>query len=269
MSRLAHFARDLQGRLERLFDTSLGPDATPLEISQAVIDDVERKLQPVGRGRKTLPYHRVLVRVKQTNGERAPLEAVFAGLGDRLRVRLGELGCDIPQALDVKVLLLKKAPPEWSDNQWFAVEYHAPAQHTHPPDTPPACSVNITVVKGATARKTYSFTEPVISIGRTPDPTDEEGRIRRNRIAFLDTTDGITETVGRVHAHLRFDRTTRDYRLFDDGSSNGTSIVRDGAAIPVPPRDPRGVRVMSGDEIQVGRALLRIAIGNGPPAQGR
>ena len=83
---------------------------------------------------------------------------------------------------------------------------------------------------------------------------------RRNRVAFLDARDGVTETVGRAHARLRFDAGSRSYRLFDDGSSNGTSIIRDGTTIAVPPRDPRGVRVQSGDEIQVGRALLRIEI---------
>jgi hypothetical protein len=50
----------------------------------------------------------------------------------------------------------------------------------------------------------------------------------------------------------------------DEGSSNGTSVIRNGAAIPVPPRDPRGVRVQSGDEIQVGRAVLRLTIGTQP-----
>ncbi len=261
MSRLSHIARDLQGRIERLFDAPLDANATPLEICQAVMDDVERKLQPVGRGRKTFPYTRLIVRVRQTNGERAPLDAVFAGLSGRLRERLGELGCEAPHALDVKVHVLKKVPAEWTPNQLFAVEYHAAAEGAADNGSPP-CSVIITVLKGATSKKAFTFTEPVISIGRTPDPTDEEGRVRRNRIAFLDTTDGITETVGRVHAHLRFDPRTREYRLFDDGSSNGTCIVREGTAIPVPPRDPRGIRVLSGDEIQVGRAVLRLAIGS-------
>jgi hypothetical protein len=260
VSRLTHIARDLQGRLERLFEVPLGADATPLEISQAVVDEVERKLQPIGRGRKTFPYTRLVVRVSQTNGERAPLEAVFAGLPERLRERFAELGCDISRPVEVKLQLLKKIPAEWAPNQLFAVEYQAPADDTSARDSAAVGCLNITVLKGAAPKKTYSFSEPVISIGRTPDPTDEEGRVRRNRVAFLDVTDGVTETVGRVHAHLRFDAHTREYRIFDDGSSNGTAIVRDGAAIPVPARDPRGVRVLSGDEVQVGRALLRIAI---------
>jgi pSer/pThr/pTyr-binding forkhead associated (FHA) protein len=99
-----------------------------------------------------------------------------------------------------------------------------------------------------------------VSIGRTADPTDDLGRVRRNRIAFMDTVDGVTETVGRAHARLRFDPETGDYRLYDEGSSNGTSIHRDGDVIVVPRRDPRGVRVRSGDEIQVGRAAVRVVI---------
>ena len=260
--RLSHIARDLQVRIERLFDAPLDADATPLEISQAIVDEVERKLQPVGRGRRAFPYTRVVVRIRQPRGDRAALEAAFAGLGDRLRERLVELQCDAPRALGVKVLLLKKTPAEWSPSQLFAVECQSPVESAAAASNASlASSVNITIVKGAASRRAYSFTEPLIAIGRTPDPTDEEGRLRRNRVAFLDTVDGVTETVGRVHAHLRFDSETREYRLFDDGSSNGTSIVRDGAAIPVPPRDPRGVRVCSGDEVQVGRAVLRIVIG--------
>jgi len=72
--------------------------------------------------------------------------------------------------------------------------------------------------------------------------------------------DGVTETVGRAHARLRFDRACGAYRLYDEGSSNGTAILRDGDVITVARRDPRGVRVRTGDEIQVGRALLRIDI---------
>lgn len=260
--RLSHIARDLQVRIERLFDAPLDADATPLEISQAVVDQVERKAQPIGRGRKTFPYTRVVVRIRQTSADRPALDAAFAGLGDRVRERLAELRCDASKALDVKVLLLKKVPADWTPDQLFTVEYQAPpetAAAAHA--TTASSSLNITIVRGASSKKAYSFTEPLISIGRTPDPTDEEGRVRRNRIAFLDTVDGVTETVGRVHAHIRFDPQAREYRLFDDGSSNGTSIVRHGASIPVPPRDPRGVRVCSGDEVQIGRAILRIVIG--------
>ncbi len=117
------------------------------------------------------------------------------------------------------------------------------------------------MLRGATTANTYTFTDSTISIGRSTDPTDELGRVRRNRVAFLDTVDGVTETVGRAHARLRFDGPTEGYRLFDEGSSNGTSIIRAGTTIAVPPRDPRGVRVQSGDEVVIGRAVIRVTLG--------
>ena len=60
-----------------------------------------------------------------------------------------------------------------------------------------------------------------------------------------------------------YDAATRAYWLFDDGSSNGTSIVREGTTIHVAPRDPRGVRVRSGDEVHVGRAVVRVVMDAG------
>jgi hypothetical protein len=120
--------------------------------------------------------------------------------------------------------------------------------------------LSVTVLSGTTTEMVESFTEATVSIGRTADPSDDHGRLRRNRIAFLDIVDGINETVGRAHARVRRDPVTAEYRLFDEGSRNGTSILRDGELIVVHRRDPRGVRVRSGDEIHVGRAVLRIEI---------
>lgn len=261
--RLSHIGKDLQSRLKRMFDTPLEADATPLEICQAALDEIERKLQPIGRGRRVFPYTRVVVRVGQTTNDRVALEAAFAGFDGRLRERLAELRCQPPSALEAKVVILKKIPADWPSSRLFLIHYQTPqeiaASAQNAADTLP---VHITILKGAAARKAYNFTDQVISIGRTADPTDETGRVRRNRIAFLDTADGVTETVGRAHAHIRFDARSREYRVFDDGSSNGTAIVRNGSTIPVLPRDPRGVRVRSGDEIQIGRALIRIAIGS-------
>ena len=92
------------------------------------------------------------------------------------------------------------------------------------------------------------------------EATDASGRIRRNDVAFLDRVDGVTETVGRAHARFRRDEKTGEYRVFDEGSRNGTSIVRSGATIVVPPTDPRGVRVETGDEVRLGRALIRLSV---------
>jgi hypothetical protein len=269
VTRLAGMGRDIGARLRQYFEAPLDGDATPLEIAQAVLDDVERRVQPVGRGERVFPYTHVAVRVLAAGEARASVEAVFDGFADRVHERLAEVRC-APRRITVTVVCVDEPDEPWPAGRRFDVQYTketavaaAPA-----PDAPGTAvvteppSLHVTVLKGAATDPAFTFTESTVSIGRSADPTDGFGRVRRNRIAFLDTVDGVTETVGRAHARLRFDAVTGEYRLFDEGSSNGTSIVRDGDVIVVHRRDPRGVRVRSGDEIQVGRALLRIEIGD-------
>jgi hypothetical protein len=261
-ARLTEIGKDLQSRLKKFFDTPLDAAATPLEISQAVLDAVEKRVEPVGRGRRVFPYTRLLLRVRQVHNDRAPLESALEGIDLKIRERLAEVRCDVPRSIDVRIAFLKKAPAEWKPDQMFAIDYireaESPVPVAPPMDLP---AVHIAVIRGAATESSYTFTEPLISIGRSPDLIDELWRKRRNRVAFLDTVDGVTETVGRSHARLRFDSASREYRLFDDGSSNGTAIIRGATTITVPPRDPRGVRVQSGDEVQVGRAVIKVVVG--------
>jgi hypothetical protein len=260
--RIANIGREMHARLKKYFDPPLDASATPLEVCQAVLEDVERRIEPVGRGRRAFPYTRLMIHVRQPHADRAPLEAVFGTIGPRIRERLEELRCDFPRALDVAVTYLLDAPDTWGPDQLFAVDYARDPQRAPPGARTPAQTplVHVSVLRGASTQDTYTFSEPTISIGRSTDATDDVGRTRRNRVAFLDTSDGITETVGRAHARLRFDTATQAYQLFDEGSSNGTSIIRGGTTIPVPRRDPRGVRVQSGDEVVIGRAVIRLTL---------
>lgn len=266
-ARLKDIGRDWHTRLRRFFDTPLDAEATPLEICQAVLDEVEGKVQPVGRGRRVFPYNRLVIRVRPSGADRPALEAAFGTLPVRVRERLREMQCD-GGGVDVKVALLKRVPADWPEGQWFALDCFGDPGTAAAPSATPAAFVQIIVVKGAASSRSYTFTEQVISIGRTAEPADDRGQVRRNRVAFLDKVDGVTETVGRAHARLRFDPKTGDYYVLDEGSSNGTSVIRGGTAIPVPPRDPRGVRVLSGDEVQVGRAVLRLVLGSPQPRNG-
>jgi hypothetical protein len=262
---LAEKTRDLHARLKKFFDTPLDAASTPLEIRHAILDDVERRVEPIGRGLRVFPYTRLSIRIKQVQPDRAPLESALEGLEADIRERLREVRCEPPRVLEVRVVYLRKSPPEWRPDQMFAVDCAREAQVQAPvapaAASAPVPSLRVTVLKGAATETRYTFTDPVVSIGRSEDPTDALGRVRRNRVAFVDTVDGVTETVGRAHARLRFDQEAHEFRLFDDGSSNGTSIIRGGSTIAVQPRDPRGVRIQSGDEIQVGRAVLRVTVG--------
>jgi hypothetical protein len=257
--RLAEMGKDLQTRLRKFFDTPLDGTATPLEICQAVLDEVERRVQPLGRGRRAFPYTRLVVQIRSSVEDRPAFEATCADLDRRILERLAELRCDPPPSLDVSVATLETVPAGWPSDRLFTIDYFREndARKTTA-QSPPI--LHVTVLKGAATEPAFTFNETVVAIGRTDEPTDELGRTRRNRVAFIDARDGITETVGRAHARLRFDPTTGGYLLFDDGSSNGTAIVRDGETIPVPRLDPRGILVRSGDEIQIGRARLRVEI---------
>ena len=265
VNRLAGFGKDLHSRLRTFFDTPLDANATPLEIGQAVLDDVERQVQPVARGRRVFPFVGLVIRVRTAPASSAAMMAAFEDFAARVRERLAEVRCESPQRLDVDLECLDASPASWPATRVFDVTYVADEASAKGSvrGTPTALAtplVHVTVIAGAAVESSWHFSEGTVSIGRSADPADELGYVRRNRIAFLDVVDGINETVGRAHARLRCDAAAREVRLFDEGSRNGTSILRDGDVIAVHRRDPRGVRLRSGDEIRLGRALLRVEI---------
>lgn len=257
---LWHMGRDLQARLRGFFDNPPDPDATPLELLHAALDELERRIQPAGRGRRIFPYDRVAVRIAQPGADPVALEAVFRQLPQRLQDRLAELKCEAPERIEATVSLVEAG--EGEPARLLTVE--CTTERREPPVAAGATypPLRIAVVKGRCTEAEYAFEEPVIAIGRTAEPTDAFGQVRINHVAFLDERDGVTETVGRAHAKLQFDPQSGHYHVFNESSSNPTSIVRAGKMIRVAPRDPRGIRVQSGDHLQLGRALLRITIGH-------
>lgn len=257
-ARLLQIGRGLQSRLKEIFDTPLETDATPLELLQASLDDLERRIQPAGRGRRVFPYDRIAVRIAQPGADPAAIEAVFGQLEPRLRERFAELRCEAPEIIDVSVSLVD--PIGDGTQPLLQVQCSMTGDAREAAPVPVARTLKITVMKGQCTEREYVFEEPVISIGRTAEPADAFGQVRHNHVAFLETRDGINETVGRAHARLQFDETSGRYHLFNESSSNPTSILRAGKTIRVAPRDPRGVRIESGDQLQLGRAVLRVTL---------
>lgn len=261
-ARLRTIGRDLQSRLKDFFDSPVGDDAAPIELLEATLDRLERKVQPAGRGRRVFPYDRIVVRIAQRDADAPAIDAVFARLEERLRARLAEMNCDAPEALDVDVAVA--AAEDDDARPVLTVDCGRTQEIRKAPAPAPADSrptMSIEVIKGQCEAAEYSFDEPVVAIGRTPEPSDAFGVVRRNHVAFLDVRDGTTETVGRAHARLQFDPASGHYLLFNEASSNPTCIVRGGKVIRVASRDPRGVRVQSGDQIQLGRAVLKVTFG--------
>jgi pSer/pThr/pTyr-binding forkhead associated (FHA) protein len=244
--------------VKTILDGSLHPDAQPLEVRRAVVDAIERKVEPVGAGRRVLPYNRLVVRLfAPPDVERPALGAAFSDLDAKVRERLREVRCEPPAGLECKVAFVKKRPADWSDGQLFSVEYQNRVDAVAPPQAESSPTVRITVVQGTATRKSYTISDPLILIGRTAEVSDKSGRVRRNHVAFSDAN----STVSRAHARLKYNVARGEFRLLDDGSRRGTFVVRGASTIPVLQRDPRGVRIQSGDEIQLGDARLRVVLG--------
>ena len=258
-ARLLNIGRDLQSRLKAFFENPLEAGATPLELLQAALEDLERRVQPAGRGRKTFPYDRVVVHITQHGADEAAIHAVFRDFGTRLRERLRELNCDAPADIETRVALDGSAGEGTATTIRLECGGTAAAHPAELAAATPRGPIRLTVVKGQCAEAEYLLDDPIIAIGRTAAPTDALGQVRYNHVAFAETRDGINETVGRAHARLQFDPASGSYVLYNESSSNPTSIIRGGRAIRVAPRDPRGVRVLAGDQLQLGRAVLRVA----------
>lgn len=267
-ARLLHIGRDLHSKLKTFFEHPLDASATPLELLQASLEEIERRVQPAGRGRRAFPYGRVTVRITQPSADEAAIQAVFADLPLRLRERLAELNCETPATIDTRVVL---EPAEAGAPTAIQVECSGASPLRGPAAAGPSVvpvqrpTVRLTVVKGQCAEPEYVLDEPVIAIGRTAEPTDAQGLVRFNHVAFLETRDGVNETVARAHARVQFDQSAGYYVVFNESSSNPTSLTRAGRMIRVPPRDPRGVRILSGDQIQLGRAVLRVTLEQDQP----
>ena len=65
-------------------------------------------------------------------------------------------------------------------------------------------------------------------------------------------------TVSRAHAHLEL--IDGEFRLFDDGSSYGTSVLHEGALSEAPRPGTRGLRLWPGDEIYFGQVRVQFEL---------
>jgi hypothetical protein len=270
MKKLVEHARTIGGTVvdavRRAVDPPLDEDARPIDIKRAIVEAVEQHAEPAGAGRRVLPGDAVHVKVLADNTDaRRALEAVLVDLRDTVAARLNELQCTVPRRFTVDVNYARRPPADWRPGQRIAVSLTQSAPsgpHDSGKDeagtTVPSLMVDI--VRGQAAENQFTFPGPVVRIGRSSDPTDERGRPRFNDLAFLENDSPENLTVTRGHALIRYNVATAEYRLFDEGSANGTRVVRGGEVIDVPKRDPVGLALRSGDEVQFGKAAIRVRI---------
>jgi hypothetical protein len=278
---IAGKARKFERKLARTVDAAIGElvgrdEPAPLEIVHAVLDRAEHEVQDIGRGRHVFPFNCVRVHVvagPRDKEAQARFDAVVAGppsLGERLADRLRSAGCRDARVV-TEVVYVTQRGDDWEDPRFQVTFDRIVEAPVEPPPPSPAAPaevprLKVTVVKGSADQRAYAFTGGRVDIGRRAEVVDQKQRlIRTNQIAFSEEGLDENRTVSRRHAHVEFAAADGCYRIFDDRSTHGTSIVRGGRTIKVPP-GARGARLEAGDEIALGHARLKIAI---EPSRGR
>jgi hypothetical protein len=246
----------------------------PIEIVNLIVEAVEHQIQPGGRGRHVFPFNRIAVSiVAPSRDARARVEAIVDGqppLRDRIVERLTTARCDVPN------LVVDVAYVTRPQKAWKSADFHLDFQRQSPDRLPGAqpfraaeeheaakgsqAPIELSVLLGTAERTTYSLAADRIDLGRSVEIRDLQHRlIRMNHVAFLEQGGDVNQTVSRQHAHITCDARSGHYRLHDDRSAHGTSVIRNGRSISVP-GGSHGVRLRNGDEIVLGDARLRVTL---------
>ena len=234
----------------------------PIELTHAIVDAVEREIQPGVRGTRVFPFNTIEISiVAPSDRARARLEAFVNGevsLRDRIHDRL-RAARSVPADLEVGVTYVPEAEEHWTDPE-FAIAFSKVARETVDSQPSEALPVRLqmTVVQGTAERWSYAFACDRIDLGRGSEVRDSRhGLIRTNHVAFLDGPADGNRSISRQHSHIAYDPGSGQFRVHDDGSVHGTQIVRQGKTLPVP-FGTRGVRLQSGDDIVLGEARVRV-----------
>jgi len=106
----------------------------------------------------------------------------------------------------------------------------------------------------------YVFDQAPVALGRGDEVRDDRQRLlRTNQVVFTEGAGDINQSVSRRHARIEHDPAISAYRVYDDGSAQGTSVIRRGRGFPVP-RGAKGLRLQPGDEIVLGQARVRVKL---------
>jgi hypothetical protein len=259
-------ARKLESHLARTVDRAAqqwsksGPRG-PLEVVHGILEAVDERIEPAGRGTHVFPFNKVKATIVAISPDaRARFAGVLDGsptLQERIEGKLRAAGCDVP-SLQVRVVYVAQADPGWTSPE-FHVDFSRGAVQEPPPAEPAVVrEIALTVINGSAEQPVYTLALDRINLGRCTEVRDHRNHLlRTNHVAFTDAAGATNETVSRAHAHIDCDK-SGEYRLLDDRSAHGTSIVRNGKTISVP-AGSRGVRLVLGDEIVLGEARLRVS----------
>jgi hypothetical protein len=235
---------------------AIGESPEVAEVRIAVLDEVRKKIQRAG-GHVLFPYNLVRIHIRAASGEGAVFERDFfrCFFDEELRKALSKEACRFPEDLRVEI----RASSEVGD--WLRIEMLA--EEAAPSAEEPSRvrrGARLVVAAGAANKSEIPLQKARTNIGRLVDVYKSEGVSRRNDLAFAEDNP-INRTVSREHAHIVHDKKTGEYRLFNDRwyKRGGLWIVRDGMGQEVH-RDTRGTRLLPGDEIHLGKAILKFQV---------
>jgi hypothetical protein len=257
MSLLRKIEKSLDQRMRAIFSGgSEGPGAREaVELYRDALDQIGGRVTPGKRGDRLFPFNLVTIELRADGAERkAALETLFdpGQLGDDIRTTLKAERVTPPEDLTVAV----KFPEEAQDELRVVCERSVKTPRAAGPVAiAPARLVTIT---GVSSIPECYLDRVRVNLGRVEDVADAAGKtIRHNELYFPEEAHEANMSVSRSHAHVAFDAGSGEWRIFDDGSSVGTTLFRGGKRVDVPAHAGRGVVLRAGDEIYLGQVRLR------------
>jgi len=271
MSLLRRIEKSLDQRLRSIFSGGEGGDAGPgareaVELYRDALDQIASRATAGKRGDRIFPFNLITIELRAEDAERkAVLETLFdpGQLGDDIRATLKEERVTPPEDLTVAVRY-----PAVNHEDDALVEMRVICERREPPQKAVAGTIarptsielvpaRLLTVTGVSSATEFILDRPRINLGREAEIADALGRtIRRNELYFPESAHEANPSVSRAHAHIRFDAASGEWRIFDDGSSIGTTLFREGRRIDVPAHAGRGVALRPGDEIYLGQVRL-------------
>jgi hypothetical protein len=268
MSLLRRIEKSLDQRMRSVFagheDEPGGREA--VELYRDALDQIAGRATAGKRGDRIFPFNRITVELAAENPERkAVLETIFdpAQFGDDVRATLREERVKPPEDLTIVIHFPESPLVELR----VLCERDKAEPGSAAPDASSAAAAHLLparllTITGASSAPEFYLERPRINLGREAEITDSLGRaIRRNELYFPEAAHEANPSVSRAHAHIRFDSASNEWRIFDDGSSIGTSLFREGRRIDVPAHAGRGVALRHRDEIYLGQVRLQFETG--------
>jgi hypothetical protein len=250
---------------EAPFEATMAPKDAPelAEIRLAVLEQILKKGHRAG-GKIVFPYNLVRIHVRGTSeDESAFLQSAFlkSYFEQEIRKSLVRSNCRFPDDLEVEFSTSAELPN--NGEQWFRVETESrPGKGTSA--VAPRRTARLVVMRGTATQAEILLKKERTNIGRTVEVYRAQGPSRRNDVAFTEDNE-INCTVSREHAHIFHFKKTGEYRLFNDRVYRkekhgcGLWIIRDGLSQEVH-RNARGIKLKPGDEIQLGRAIIKFEL---------